>query len=73
MKKAERDGAKIRRAREKRGITLRAFAKEIGFSSATLSRIETGKDSLTMKIAQKLNDRLGLHLKGKCSYCGKPW
>jgi len=44
------EGESLRYLREARGISIRAFAKRLGFSAPYLSDIELGKRACTPKI-----------------------
>jgi AcrR family transcriptional regulator/DNA-binding XRE family transcriptional regulator len=50
--------ASIRAAREARGISLRAFAAELGVSPATMSAVETGRTPLTVLRLQRIAELL---------------
>ncbi|UZJ80555.1 helix-turn-helix domain-containing protein [Fictibacillus sp. KU28468] len=52
-------GQKIRINRTKKGISLHAFAEQIGVSSGYLSQLETGK---TQKIDLPLFDKINKEL-----------
>jgi transcriptional regulator with XRE-family HTH domain len=47
-------GGKLRDLREDRGLSLRKVADETGFSPSFLSRLETGKSSITIRNLMKL-------------------
>lgn len=58
---AEHFGAQLRRARERRGISLRRFAKSVGMSATYLSKVERGdlpppSEKKLKAIAQHLGD-----------------
>ncbi|OCA91302.1 hypothetical protein A8F94_05430 [Bacillus sp. FJAT-27225] len=54
-------GQRIRLLREQKGISLNAFAKELGVSSGYLSQLETGKtDTIPLHILDKLQLELGI-------------
>lgn len=55
-----RAGAAVRRAREQAGVSLRALAREIGVSPATLSALETGKSAITVDRLAQLAEALGV-------------
>ncbi|MET8948274.1 TetR family transcriptional regulator [Streptomyces sp. NPDC004542] len=61
-------GARLRAAREARGVSLRALAGRIGVSPATLSQIERGRTGLSVarlgEIAQALGTTAGDLLEG---------
>ncbi|MBQ0021722.1 MAG: HigA family addiction module antidote protein [Prevotellaceae bacterium] len=45
---------------EERGITQKAFAEEIGMRPSHLSELINGKRNVTMAIADKLQEALGI-------------
>jgi len=54
-------GQKILLMREKKGISLNAFAKELGISSGYLSQLETGKtETIPLSLLEKLQTELGI-------------
>lgn len=53
-------GAKVRTVRTGRGVSLRALARLIGVSPATLSQIETGRTRLTVPRLSRIADALGV-------------
>ena len=52
-------GARVRNARMKRGLSLRAVARSLGLSPAALSQVETGKTRLTVTRLSKIAEVLG--------------
>lgn len=55
----ENFGQQIRILREKKGITLNAFAKELEVSTGYLSQLETGKtETIQLKVLEKLQKEL---------------
>jgi transcriptional regulator with XRE-family HTH domain len=53
-------GAQLRRAREQQGITLRAFAREVGVSASLVSQIENGYVTPSVGTLFAFCTRLGL-------------
>lgn len=54
-------GQQIRLLRERKGITLNAFAKELGVSTGYLSQLETGKtENISLKVLEKLQGELSI-------------
>lgn len=53
-------GAAIRRLRTERGMTLDKLASTIGIDRATLSKIETGRQSATVQRVEQIAATLGL-------------
>jgi AcrR family transcriptional regulator len=53
-------GRRLREERERRGLTLRALARQIGVSPATLSHIETGKTRANDARLENIADALGV-------------
>jgi transcriptional regulator with XRE-family HTH domain len=52
-------GKLVRDLRQKKGISLNAFAEQLGVSSAYLSNLETGKtDNVQLKLLHKLQEEL---------------
>lgn len=51
-------GAKIKRLRQKRGLTQEQFAERIDIATRTLSGIETGENFLTADTLEKIIDVL---------------
>ena len=51
-------GAKIKRLRQKRGLTQEQFAEKIDIATRTLSVIETGENFLTADTLEKILDVL---------------
>ena len=54
-------GEFLREARRKRGITQLEMVKKLGFSSVTLSTLETGKNVSAVKVERYLQ-QLGFHI-----------
>ena len=54
-------GEFLREARRARGITQVEMARKLGFSSVTLSALETGKNVSAIKVARYLQ-QLGLRM-----------
>jgi HTH-type transcriptional regulator, competence development regulator len=52
-------GAELRRRREAKDVTLRAFAKQLGIKPTYLSRVETGLVPASEKIITKAAKLLG--------------
>lgn len=52
-------GARVRSARMRRGLSLRAVAKSLDLSPAALSQVETGKTRLTVTRLSKIAEVLG--------------
>jgi transcriptional regulator with XRE-family HTH domain len=56
-------GRTIRLLREKKGITLNAYAQELGVSPGYLSNLETGKtETIQLSLLKRLSSELGLPL-----------
>ena len=55
-------GIKIRELREKKGETLRYTADSIGVSHAHLSKIETGKNTPSIEVLEKLAEHFGVSI-----------
>ena len=53
-------GRMIRDARQARGISLRAFANQVGIHFSHLSKIENGKDQIGRDSLTKIADALGI-------------
>ena len=60
-KRAKTVGAIIRRRRESRGISLRAFARQCGLSPAHVSKIERGLASPSLETLTRIVKELDLH------------
>jgi transcriptional regulator with XRE-family HTH domain len=58
----ERFGLAVRRHREKLGYSQEAFADHAGIHRTYVSSIERGKVQISIGIAQKLGDALGIPL-----------
>jgi transcriptional regulator with XRE-family HTH domain len=52
-------GARIRARRKKQGVTLAVLAARVGMSAATVSRIETGNQEITVEQVHGFADALG--------------
>ncbi|MGW3287259.1 helix-turn-helix domain-containing protein [Streptomyces sp. NPDC001002] len=55
-------GARVRRARLARGMSLRALAREIGVSASLVSQIETGKSQPSVATLYAITTALGISL-----------
>lgn len=55
-------GIKIRELREKKGETLRYTADSIGVSHAHLSKIETGKNTPSIEVLEKVAEHFGVSI-----------
>lgn len=55
-------GAELRKARESRGLSLRAVASEVGVSASLLSQVETGKTHPSVSTLYALVNHLGISL-----------
>jgi transcriptional regulator with XRE-family HTH domain len=53
-------GARIRRARQDSGLSLRALAREIGVSASLVSQIETGKSQPSVSTLYAITTALGI-------------
>lgn len=51
-------GAKIKRLRQKRGLTQEQFAEQINIATRTLSGIETGENFVTAETLEKVFEAL---------------
>lgn len=54
-----RFGKAIQAIRKERGLSIEAFALELGIDSAYLSRIERGQKNISLSTAAKLSESLG--------------
>lgn len=54
-------GEFLQEARQEQGVTQKQMAEDLGFSSVTLSAIETGKNASASKIERYLH-RLGFRI-----------
>jgi transcriptional regulator with XRE-family HTH domain len=59
---AERMGALVRGQREKRELSLGKLAARSGVSAATLSKLERGQRSVTLDLADRVLETMGLRL-----------
>jgi transcriptional regulator with XRE-family HTH domain len=59
---AERMGALVRAEREKRELSLGRLAAQSGVSAATLSKLERGQRSVTLNLADRVLETMGLRL-----------
>ncbi|MDH6212818.1 helix-turn-helix domain-containing protein [Streptomyces pseudovenezuelae] len=55
-------GARIRRARQAKGMGLRALAREIGVSASLVSQIETGKSQPSVSTLYAITTALGISI-----------
>lgn len=55
-------GARLRAARQARGLTLEELAGDAGMSPSTLSRLESGKRQASLELLLPLTRRLGIRL-----------
>lgn len=58
----KRVGARLRAARQARGLTLEDLAGSAGMSVSTLSRLESGKRQASLELLLPLTRRLGLRI-----------
>jgi transcriptional regulator with XRE-family HTH domain len=58
----EQLGARLRAARQSRGLTLEELAAAAGMSASTLSRLESGKRQASLELLLPLTRRLGIRL-----------
>jgi HTH-type transcriptional regulator/antitoxin HigA len=56
-------GATLKEELVERGITQRQFAQQIGMQPSHLSELISGKRTVTLRIAQKLQEALGIPAK----------
>lgn len=62
-KRMQRFGEKLRALRDKRGVSLRELAGELGFSShAHLGRIEKGEKTPSAELTLKIADYFGVSI-----------
>lgn len=54
--------AKLRNARQQRGLTLEQLAKATGITKTNLSRLETGSENATVKTLERYAEGLGAKL-----------
>ena len=52
----------IRELRQKLGLTAKNLAERVDTTEATISRIESGKQSLSQTWLQKISQALGVHI-----------
>lgn len=62
------DGARLRRARLARGLSLAALAREAETSTAHLSSIERGLDRPSTQLIARLTDALGIPMSGLADF-----
>ena len=55
-------GAKIKRLRQKKGLTQEKLAEQVNISTFTLIGIETGKNFMTAQTMEKIIECLGVSL-----------
>jgi len=55
-------GSRLRRLRERRGVTLTTLAKQTGISKSTLSRLESGQRKPSLELLLPLAQAHGLPL-----------
>lgn len=58
----EQIGARLRAARQARGLTLEELAGAAGMSASTLSRLESGKRQASLELLLPLTRRLGIRI-----------
>lgn len=56
----ERLGTRLREEREKRGVTVRGLAREVGISASMVSQIETGKAQPSVSTLYAMTTALGI-------------
>jgi transcriptional regulator with XRE-family HTH domain len=56
----ERLGSRLREEREKRGVTVRGLAREVGVSASMVSQIETGKAQPSVSTLYAITTALGV-------------
>lgn len=56
----ERLGTRLREEREKRGVSLRGLAREVGVSASMVSQIETGKAQPSVSTLYAITSALGI-------------
>lgn len=58
-----RVGKKIREVRESKNLSQQALADMCNFEKSNMSRIEAGKNNLTLKTLEKIANGLGVKIK----------
>ena len=53
-------GERVKRARQERGLSQSDLAERLGLSDAYISKIEMGKNAMTVTVLAKLSDALGV-------------
>jgi transcriptional regulator with XRE-family HTH domain len=56
-------GKKIREVRESKNLSQQALADMCNFEKSNLSRIEAGRNNLTLKTLKKIANSLGVQIK----------
>lgn len=56
-------GKKIREVRESKNLSQQALADMCNFEKSNMSRIEAGKNNLTLKTLEKIANGLGVKIK----------
>src|SRR5690554_7162246 len=56
----DRLGRRLREEREKRGVTVRGLAREVGVSASMISQIETGKAQPSVSTLYAITSALGI-------------
>lgn len=62
IEELEQVGARLRAARQARGLTLEELASSARMSASTLSRLESGKRQASLELLLPLTRRLGIRL-----------
>lgn len=62
IEELEQVGARLRAARQARGLTLEGLASSARMSASTLSRLESGKRQASLELLLPLTRRLGIRL-----------
>lgn len=69
----EEIGSRIRSAREQIGLTQKEFAKKMMISQQVISRVESGKQNISLKTLSKLCEQLGIPIDpNKFGFIEKP-
>jgi transcriptional regulator with XRE-family HTH domain len=55
-------GTRIKDLREKRGVSMRQLAAEVGVSGTQINRYETDQQSPTLPVARRIADFFGVTL-----------
>ena len=65
-------GHRLRRLRERLGLSQRALARQAGVANATISQIESGKLNPTVSMLKKVLDGVPIRLTCRLGVAGDP-